>query len=103
MDFPLANAAPEPMFARLMNSEIEKAIEAGKLTSAAGAALEKLQPGTYVLHKSWGFGQIGSINFLVNQITINFKGRKGHAMQLQYAADSLQPIEIGRASCRARM
>ena len=80
------------MFARLMNSEIEKAIEAGKLTSAAGAALEKLQPGTYVLHKSWGFGQIGSINFLVNQITINFKGRKGHAMQLQYAADSLQPI-----------
>ena len=80
------------MFARLMNPDIEKAVEAGKITTAAGAALEKLPPGTYVLHKSWGFGRIESINFLINQIIIDFKGRKGHAMQLQYAADSLQPI-----------
>jgi transcription elongation GreA/GreB family factor len=80
------------MFARLMNPEIEKAVEAGKITNAAGVALEKLQPGTYVLHKSWGFGRIDSINFLINQMLIDFKGRKAHPMQLQYAADSLQPI-----------
>ena len=63
------------MFARLMNPEIEKAVEAGKITNAAGVALEKLQPGTYVLHKSWGFGRIDSINFLINQMLIDFKGR----------------------------
>lgn len=75
-----------------MNPEIEKAVEAGKLSPPAGAVLEKLQPGTYVMHKSWGFGQVDSVNFLISQMTIHFKTKKGHTMQLQYAADSLQPI-----------
>jgi len=75
-----------------MTSDIQKAVESGKLTSAAGNALQNLQPGGYVVHKSWGFGRIDSINFLVNQITIDFRGKKAHTMQLQYAAESLQPI-----------
>ena len=76
-----------------MTSDIQKAVESGKLTSAAGNALQNLQPGGYVVHKSWGFGRIDSINFLVNQITIDFQGKKAHTMQLQYAAESLQPIK----------
>ncbi|MDB6151930.1 MAG: greA [Chthoniobacteraceae bacterium] len=80
------------MFNLLMNPDIQKAVDAGKLTPPAGAALAQLQPGTYVTHKSWGFGQIDSINFLVNQMTIQFKGKKDHSMQLQYAAESLIPI-----------
>jgi transcription elongation GreA/GreB family factor len=75
-----------------MELEIEKAVGSGKLTAQAGAALNALKPGTYCLHKSWGFGQIDSINFLLNQITINFKSKKGHAMQLEYAAESLQAL-----------
>lgn len=75
-----------------MNSEIQKAVEAGKLTAAAGAALESLLPGTFVTHKSWGFGQIEALDFLVSQMTINFKGKKGHPMQLQYAAESLTVV-----------
>ena len=75
-----------------MSSEIQKVVESGKLTQAQGAALERLTPGSYVLHKSWGFGQIDSIDFLLNQMTIHFKGKRGHTMQLQYAADSLQAI-----------
>src|SRR6266481_3517216 len=75
-----------------MTSEIQKAVEAGKLTKAQGAALEKLPPGAYALHKSWGFGQIESVDFLVNQMTIHFKTKRAHPMQLSYAADSLQPI-----------
>jgi transcription elongation GreA/GreB family factor len=75
-----------------MHPDIQKAVAAGKLTAAAGQVLDQLQPGTYVLHKSWGFGQIDSLNFLVSQMTINFKAKKGHSMQLQYAAESLQPI-----------
>ncbi|MGC3991138.1 MAG: hypothetical protein QM796_15950 [Chthoniobacteraceae bacterium] len=75
-----------------MNPEIAKAIEAGKLTPEAGNALEALPPGTYCLHKSWGFGKIESLNFLLNQAVIDFKSKKGHTMQLQYAAESLQPI-----------
>jgi transcription elongation GreA/GreB family factor len=75
-----------------MTSEIQKAVESGKVTPAAGNALQNLQPGGYVVHKSWGFGRIDSINFLVNQMTIDFRGKKAHTMQLQYAAESLQPI-----------
>ncbi len=75
-----------------MHPDIQKAVDSGKINLPAAAALEKLQPGTYVTHKSWGFGQIDSINFLVSQMTIHFKGKKDHSMQLQYAAESLQPI-----------
>ncbi len=75
-----------------MHPDIQKAVDSGKINLSAAAALEKLQPGSYVTHKSWGFGQIDSINFLVSQMTIHFKGKKDHTMQLQYAAESLQPI-----------
>ena len=75
-----------------MNPDIEKAVEAGKLTPAAAATLDRLPPGTYVMHKSWGFGRIDAVNFLLSQVTIDFKGKKAHPMQLQYAAESLQPL-----------
>jgi len=75
-----------------MHPDIQKAVDAGKLTATAGQTLDQLQPGTYVVHKSWGFGQVDSLNFLVSQMTINFKAKKGHTMQLQYAAESLQAI-----------
>lgn len=75
-----------------MTQEIQKAVESGKLTKPQGAALEKLQPGTYAVHKSWGFGQVEAIDFLMSQMTIHFKAKRSHAMQLSYAADSLQPI-----------
>ncbi len=76
-----------------MTPEIQKAVEAGKLSSAAGQALEKLQPGTFVVHKSWGFGQVDTVNFLVSQMTIHFRTKKDHPMQLQYAAESLLAID----------
>ncbi len=75
-----------------MNPEIQKAVEAGKLPRTAAAALEKINPGVFVTHKSWGFGKVDSVNFLLGQITIDFTGKKGHAMQLQYAAESLSVI-----------
>lgn len=85
-------ATPPPILPARMNPEIQKAVDAGKLSAAAGAALEQLSAGTFVMHKSWGFGQVDTVNFLVNQMTINFKTKKGHSMQLQYAAESLLAI-----------
>jgi transcription elongation factor GreA len=75
-----------------MDAEIQKAVDAGKLNTQAGQALEKLLPGSFCYHKSWGFGRVESINFLVSQLTVDFRSKKGHSMQLQYAAESLQPI-----------
>lgn len=83
-----------------MQAEIKKAIDSGKLTSAAGEALDKLSPGTFVQHKSWGFGQVAGVDFLVHQMTIDFKTKKGHPMQLQYAAESLIAIPAEHIAAR---
>lgn len=83
-----------------MTDDIKKAVEAGKLTSAAGAALAKLTPGTFVQHKSWGYGVIVSHDFLLGQTTIDFKAKKGHSMQLQYAGESLTSLPADHIAAR---
>src|ERR1700693_5818572 len=75
-----------------MDAELEKWVEAGKLTSKAAEKLERLKPGTFCLHKSWGFGRVAEWNLLLNQIVIDFIGKKSHPMQLQYAAENLEVI-----------
>lgn len=75
-----------------MDAELEKLVEASKLTSKAAEKLEQLKPGTFCLHKSWGFGRVAEWNVLLNQILIDFTGKKKHPMQLQYAAENLTVI-----------
>lgn len=75
-----------------MDDELQKAADAGKITTAQAAQLEQLSPGTFCLHKSWGFGQIDSINHMLNQVVIHFTTKRDHSMQLPYAAESLEPV-----------
>jgi len=75
-----------------MDTELEKLVEAGKLTAGAAQQLEQLKPGAFCLHKSWGFGRVGDWNLLLNQIMIDFAGKKSHPMQAQYAAENLTPV-----------
>jgi transcription elongation factor GreA len=75
-----------------MDAELEKLVEAGKLTTKSAAQLEKLKPGTFCLHKSWGFGRVREWNLLLNQIVIDFATKKSHPMQAQYAAENLTPL-----------
>jgi transcription elongation GreA/GreB family factor len=75
-----------------MEAELDKLVEANKLTSKAADKLNALKPGTFCLHKSWGFGRVAEWNLLLNQIVIDFAGKKGHPMQLQYAAENLEVI-----------
>ena len=76
----------------LMDAGLEKLVEAGKLTSKAAEKLDTLKPGAFCLHKSWGFGRIAEWNLLLNQILIDFTGKKAHPMQLEYAAENLTLI-----------
>ncbi|HEY1769843.1 MAG TPA: GreA/GreB family elongation factor [Chthoniobacterales bacterium] len=78
-----------------MDAELQKLVEAGKLTAAGAEQLEQLKPGAFCLHKSWGFGRVAEWNLLLNQIVIDFEKKKAHPMQLQYAADNLTPIPAG--------
>ncbi len=75
-----------------MDVELQKLDESGKLTSKAAEQLEKLKPGAFCLHKSWGFGRVREWNLLLNQIVIDFASKKSHPMQVQYAAENLTPL-----------
>ncbi len=86
--------------APIMTDDIKKAVAAGKLTSKAGEALAKLEPGTIVQHKSWGYGTIASHDFLLSQTTINFQSKKAHSMQIQYAAESLVALDAEHIGAR---
>jgi transcription elongation factor GreA-like protein len=83
-----------------MDAELQKLVDSGKLTDAGAEALEQLKPGTFCLHKSWGFGRVASWNLLLNQILIDFEKKKAHQMQLQYAADNLTPVPAGHFLAR---
>jgi hypothetical protein len=39
----------------LMDADLQAMVDAGKLDAKAAAALDKLKPNTFCLHKSWGF------------------------------------------------
>ncbi len=84
-----------------MNEELQKVVEAGKLTPEAAGKLEQLQPGAYCQHKSWGFGQIAEWNLLTGQVFIDFGTKKSHPMQLDYAAQTLTPIPAGYVRAQA--
>jgi transcription elongation factor GreA len=75
-----------------MDADLQAMVDAGKLDSKAAAALDKLKPNTFCLHKSWGFGRVNSWNLFLNQIIVDFRSKKKHLMQLGYAAETLQPL-----------
>lgn len=91
LSWPLQRGANQPK-TNNMNEELQQAIDAGKLTPEAAEVLSKLEPGASCLHKSWGFGRVAEWSLLTGQIVIDFQSKKGHVMQAQYAAETLQPI-----------
>lgn len=75
-----------------MTDELAQAVESGSLDKKSAAALERLAPGSYCQHKSWGFGRVAEWNLIAGQIFIDFGGKKGHPMQVAYAGETLAPI-----------
>src|SRR5713101_3250237 len=81
-------------FVRLlkMDAEAQKLVESGKLTEKAAEQLGKLKPGTFCLHKSWGFGRVTEWNLLLNQIVIDFASKKSHPIHVHYSSQNLTPL-----------
>jgi len=84
-----------------MSEDLTPYIEAGKITAAHAEALAKLTPGAFVTHPSWGFGKIAAWELITGQVTIDFGSKKGHPMQLQYAAETLTFIPAEHILARA--
>jgi transcription elongation GreA/GreB family factor len=75
-----------------MREEFEKMAAAGKIQGSHVEALVKLVECGYCSHKSWGFGQIRSVDPVFAKFTIDFAGKPGHTMALNFAAETLKPI-----------
>ncbi|MFC5455609.1 GreA/GreB family elongation factor [Prosthecobacter fluviatilis] len=75
-----------------MNPEVQNIVAAGKLPAADGEKLSKLEPGTFVLHKSWGVGKIAEWDLLGDRLLIDFEGKPGHPLKLAFAISSLEII-----------
>ncbi len=86
-----------------MNEELQKVVESEKLTPGAAEKIDRLAPGAYCQHKSWGFGKVAEWNLLTGQIFIDFANKKAHPMQLEYASETLTfiPADHVRAQLAA--
>jgi transcription elongation GreA/GreB family factor len=74
-----------------MNSEAISAIIAKHpALKASKAKLETMEPGSYVVHRSWGFGQIKSYNESEQKLIIDFNGKKGHPMDPVFCVTSME-------------
>ena len=73
----------------MMSPEVEKLVNAGKLSRPEGEKLSNLPVGAYCQHKSWGAGRIAEWDLLGDRVVIDFEGKPGHSMKLSFAATSL--------------
>jgi transcription elongation GreA/GreB family factor len=76
-----------------MNSEAISAILAKhSALKASKAKLEAMEPGAYVVHQSWGFGQIKEYDEADLKLVIDFKGKKGHRMDPAFCVGSMEVL-----------
>jgi transcription elongation GreA/GreB family factor len=75
-----------------MESDVLPVTLPENLSPALAEKLKKLAPGTYCLHRSWGFGKIKDWDSTHESLVIDFKSKAGHVMQFAYAAESLTPL-----------
>jgi transcription elongation factor GreA len=51
-----------------------------------------MEPGSYVVHRSWGFGQIKSYDEAAQRLIIDFKGKAGHAMDPAFCISTMEVL-----------
>lgn len=76
-----------------MNSEaISAIVSKHPALKASKAKLEAMEPGAYVVHRSWGFGQIKSFDESDAKLVIDFKGKKSHRMDPVFCVTSMEVL-----------
>lgn len=78
-----------------MNKEaIDLLIERNPALASARHSFERMIPGSYCIHRSWGFGQIKEYDSANNKLIINFQdGKGGHAMDPLFCVGKLEILD----------
>ncbi|MEZ5302750.1 MAG: GreA/GreB family elongation factor [Verrucomicrobiales bacterium] len=69
-----------------------KVVDAGRLPAAVGEKISLLEVGTHCLHKSWGVGKVAKWDLFGGKMDIDFEGKPGHTLGMEFAAKSLEPL-----------
>ncbi len=76
-----------------MNSEAVSALIAKNPTlKPSKAKLEAMAPGSYVVHRSWGFGQIKSYDESAQKLIIDFLSKKAHPMDPAFCVGTMEVL-----------
>jgi len=76
-----------------MNSEAVSALlTKNPSLKASKSKLEAMKSGAYVIHRSWGFGQIKSFDDTTLRLVIDFKGKKSHAMDPAFCVGTMEVL-----------
>lgn len=76
-----------------MNSAAVSALIAKNPTlKASKAKLEAMEPDAYVVHRSWGFGQIKRYDEAAQKLIINFKDKSGHPMDPVFCVTTMDVL-----------
>jgi transcription elongation GreA/GreB family factor len=75
-----------------MKEEFEKLASAGKIRTADVEALVQMATEGFCVHKSWGFGQVKTIDVVLGKMTVDFTDRINHSIDLAFAPKILTPI-----------
>ena len=83
-----------------MREEFEKLVFAGKIKPDQVDKLIQLAEGSYCMHKSWGFGRITAVDTVLSRFNIDFVEKPGHALDLGFAAKTLESISADHILAR---
>lgn len=76
-----------------MNSEAVSALIAKNPSlKGAKAKLEAMEPGSYVIHRSWGFGRIQSYDEASQKLLIDFQDKPGHPMDPAFCVTTMDVL-----------
>lgn len=76
----------------MINADVQKLVDAGKISKPDAEKLSNLEPGACCQHKSWGAGKIAEWDLLGDRLVVDFEAKAGHAMKLSFAVGSLDPL-----------
>jgi len=87
-----------------MNSEAVSALIAKNPTlKPSKAKLEAMKSGSYVVHRSWGFGQIKSFDDSSLKLLIDFEGKKAHPMDPAFCIGTMDVLPANHLLVRKQL
>lgn len=75
-----------------MHADLEKLLSLGKISSPLAEKLDRIAPGRYCFHATWGVGKVVSWSLPAKKLVIDFEENPEHEVALEFAPKILEFI-----------